>query len=331
MTSRGPRAPKHGRLLPPTAYQGAKQRLAPDIVDLIDPRSDEPFADLCCGSGAVTLEAIAYGVPPELCTMVDAGPWGMFWQAIAEGTFDLAKLKDVLSEVRPEEDGGPARLRALAKTASTDSPEVFVVLQACAFGGKAVTVREGSFGHASFRTRWVPKGNRKPYPACCPLPAELERRVAALCDALAGKVAVAKAWQTPGFRTRWEPTETSVRRSHYNVSSPLGPELVARVDGATTAQGGRLRAIHGDAASYRPSGGVVYADPPYLGTTGYGSTAFDAEAYARASSVPCYVSEARPMPGASAVYPLERGRRAGGLTGGHGQSLVEYLSRYDPA
>lgn len=327
--ARARNTPKHGRLLPPTAYQGAKQRLAPDIVDLIDPRADEPFADLCCGSGAVTLEAIAYGVPPELCTMVDAGPWGLFWQSIAEGTFDLAKLKDVLAEVRPEDDGGPARLKELAKTASTDSPEVFVVLQACAFGGKAVTVREGSFAHAGFRTRWVPKGNRKPYPACCPLPAELERRVVALGDALSGKVAVAKTWHVPGFRARWVPPVGGSNWRHP-VSSPAEGEVVGRVERHAHTLGGRLRAIHGDAAAYRPEGGVVYVDPPYLGTTGYGSTAFDAEVYARRCGVTCYVSEARPMPGASAVYSLERGRRAGGLSGGHAQPLSEYLSRYDP-
>ena len=50
------------KLVPPCSYQGGKQRLAKQIVDIIfeqnEINEDTKFYDLCCGSGAITLELI---------------------------------------------------------------------------------------------------------------------------------------------------------------------------------------------------------------------------------------------------------------------------------
>lgn len=38
------------KLVPPTAYQGGKQAFAPQIIDIIAPKPDDTFYDLCCGT-----------------------------------------------------------------------------------------------------------------------------------------------------------------------------------------------------------------------------------------------------------------------------------------
>ena len=45
----------------PCAYQGGKQRVAVQIVDILleaAPGPDSRFYDLCCGSGAVSIELV---------------------------------------------------------------------------------------------------------------------------------------------------------------------------------------------------------------------------------------------------------------------------------
>ena len=77
------------KLLPPCSYQGGKQRLANQICDIIEEResSDFVFYDLCCGSGAVSIEMVNrdYEV-----VMVDKAPFGLFYEMIGKGIFDLS-------------------------------------------------------------------------------------------------------------------------------------------------------------------------------------------------------------------------------------------------
>lgn len=53
---------------PPATYQGGKQRLAGQILDIIKPTA-EGFADLCCGSGALAIEARGLGIPAAAVTV----------------------------------------------------------------------------------------------------------------------------------------------------------------------------------------------------------------------------------------------------------------------
>lgn len=66
----------------PCAYQGGKQRISKDIVDIIFNKcyidKNTKFFDLCCGSGAFSIELINRGILPENITMVDAGCFGAF-------------------------------------------------------------------------------------------------------------------------------------------------------------------------------------------------------------------------------------------------------------
>jgi D12 class N6 adenine-specific DNA methyltransferase len=87
-------------MLPPVTYQGGKGRLAKQIVQKMAVPAEATFYDLCCGSGAVSLALVETGHSPERIIMVDKGPWGKFWKAIGEGTFDLAVFQsycDILS------------------------------------------------------------------------------------------------------------------------------------------------------------------------------------------------------------------------------------------
>ena len=64
----------------PCSYQGGKQRLAKQIVDIFyaenEINDDTKFYDLCCGSGAVSLELINRGFNPNNIIMIDNGCFG---------------------------------------------------------------------------------------------------------------------------------------------------------------------------------------------------------------------------------------------------------------
>ena len=79
-------------IVAPVTYQGAKHRYAAAIIDQINPRFDEPFYDLCCGSGTVSIELLNRGFNPKLLYMVDSGPWGSFWYSVGKGIFNLNRF-----------------------------------------------------------------------------------------------------------------------------------------------------------------------------------------------------------------------------------------------
>lgn len=77
--------PRRVHLLPPVSYQGGKRRQAPEIVRHMALDPEQEMFDLCCGSGAVSLELISRGHNPAKITMVDAGPWGDVWRLVGAG------------------------------------------------------------------------------------------------------------------------------------------------------------------------------------------------------------------------------------------------------
>ena len=64
------------KVRPPATYQGGKQRLAEQIVAIVQSewhrRTYSDFADLCCGSGAVAIAARLDGIPAASIIMIDA-------------------------------------------------------------------------------------------------------------------------------------------------------------------------------------------------------------------------------------------------------------------
>lgn len=146
--------PRRVHLVPPVSYQGSKRRQAPEIVRHMALDPEQEFYDLCCGSGAVSLELISRGHNPAKITMVDAGPWGDVWRLVGAGEFNLQKLVAFASKVPRGCTHDVAdflvHLRDTVPPDSPDAPYAFLLLQAGAFGGKPVGVRDGRWRISSF-------------------------------------------------------------------------------------------------------------------------------------------------------------------------------------
>jgi hypothetical protein len=126
------------RLEPPVGYTGGKRRFAAPIADRLLAHKPERIFDLGCGSGAVTMELLNRGFPLENLVMVDAGPWGWFWKAVADGTLDIMRVRsffDVILKMDPRHVANfvESDVATLPPTAET-----FLVLQAAAFGSTPV-------------------------------------------------------------------------------------------------------------------------------------------------------------------------------------------------
>ena len=137
-------------------------------------------------------------------------------------------------------------------------------------------------------------------------------------------------WENAYFRDYWEPTATSVRRSPANPMQPSVGELRRRVNALAIAMRG-VTSIHEDIFSILdepiPSNSVVYVDPPYGGTTGYGFR-FDLheflEKYFHVNSAPVFVSEGVALT-ANAVR-LKPGGAKGGISGSRDGRHQEWLT-----
>ena len=176
------------KIKPPATFQGAKQRLAPAIVDAMAPRSDEPFSDLCCGSGAVTIEVASRGVPASLLGMVDDGPWGLVWEEVGAGRFSLDALRRVAAAVPDRVELQVDFLRELRQQpAHVDTSAVFLILQAGSFGGIGIFINNDRWIDRGFRTAWVSKSDpQKRTGTMMPCADAVARRMDVLCDLLLG-------------------------------------------------------------------------------------------------------------------------------------------------
>lgn len=95
--------------------------------------------DLCCGSGAISVELFNVGVSPDQITMVDLSTMGMFCEQVGRGTFDLAKFESLISGIPTDRFKIKEHLENIAKKTWTDGYDIvpeYLVLQAGAFGGK---------------------------------------------------------------------------------------------------------------------------------------------------------------------------------------------------
>lgn len=181
------------RMRVPCAYQGGKQRVAAQIVDhLLEAASgpDARFYDLCCGSGAVSIELVNRGVKPSRIWMLDISPWGAFWSAIGSGTFNMAVFDRILSGLPDDKRDLKAHMLALSALPVGDHEvELYPVLQACSFGGKQIWRKGERWANACFRGYWEPTATsirRSPANPMQPSPSELRRRIGVLADGMKG-------------------------------------------------------------------------------------------------------------------------------------------------
>lgn len=182
------------KLRVPCTYQGGKQRLAGAIVDVFFAENkigaDTRFYDLCCGSGAISIELVNRGISPQNISMLDISSWGAFWAAVGHGTFDMEFFDSILSGLPDDKREYKKHLEGLVSSSSlVHEAELYPILQANSFGGKQITTKNGEWDNACFRDYWEPTANsvrRSPANPMQPSPTELKRRVTAIVRDMVG-------------------------------------------------------------------------------------------------------------------------------------------------
>ncbi|MGP9749712.1 hypothetical protein [Psychrobacter sp. AOP31-B2-9] len=270
----------------PCSYQGGKQRVASQIVDLLleaAPSTNSYFYDLCCGSGAVSIELVNRGIDPSRIRMLDISSWGSFWTAIGSGTFNMGVFDQFLSNLPRDKHDFKTHMSELSKLpVDNHEAEVYPIIQACSFGGKQI---------------WRDNGR----------------------------------WMNACFRNYWEPTATSVRRSPANPMQPSPVELRRRIVALVNGMEG-VTCLKTDIMMLLetpiPSDAVVYVDPPYKSTTGYGFgldiTSF-INTFREISQAPLFISEGVPLNDDALM--LTFGGAKGGISGNRKGKHQEWLSR----
>lgn len=169
----------------PCTYQGGKQRIASDIVDVLlqnNINDDTKFYDLCCGSGAVSIELVNRGISPKNIIMLDKSPWGMFWKMVGSNTFDFNRFKSIVNNIPID----PTKIKdhivkVYKEDASIDTVYKFLILQSASFGGKAIWLKnKNEWCTSSFRGYWLPtetSNRRSPVNPMMPMPKTLLNRV----------------------------------------------------------------------------------------------------------------------------------------------------------
>ena len=281
----------------PCSYQGGKQRLAKQIVDIFykenNINDDTKFFDLCCGSGAISLELINRGFNPNNITMIDNGCFGQFWQDIANGEFDLDIFKREIENL-PNLENIQSYLKKLSDLPVDEDKMVYhyLLLQAGAFGSKQIWIENNRWKNNTFRSYWLPtetSNRRSPVNPMMPMPNTLYNRVEVIVEQLSGSIIASRE---------------SVFDSVY------------RIDEERNKGNKNI---------------IIYIDPPYANTTGYKET-FDIYSLEGQiwSTSPIYISEGYKMQGASESYLLSVGRTKGNISGeAKKKPTEEWLNRFN--
>lgn len=183
----------------PCAYQGGKQRIASKIIDIIleenEVNDETLFYDLCCGSGAISIELVNRGFNPNNIIMVDKSPWGLFWKMIGDGTFSLDVFKlyidDVPKDITKIKNYAKEMLQQSANDGLFNNMIYkFLILQACAFGSSATWVENNRWMKSGgLRDYWLPtetSNRRSPVNPMMPMPDTLYERVEELSLGMEG-------------------------------------------------------------------------------------------------------------------------------------------------
>lgn len=220
---------------PPVTYQGGKQRIASAIVDRIQPKGR--FYDLCCGTGAVSIELVNRGYAPQSITMIDAGPWGLFWRSIGCGEFDADRMREWCNRVPADRSQVKGFMESLsAEPPGGDAVYVFLLLQASAFGGKAIWIEGDRWKNCSFRSYWKPtatSSRRSPVNPMMPMPETLHKRVCEVAVRMRG--VSAECCRIEGVENEIKPGDTAYIDPPYGRTTGYGHQ----VDAASCA--GRIR------------------------------------------------------------------------------------------
>lgn len=274
----------------PCSYQGGKQRLAKQIADIFYEENNiddnTKFYDLCCGSGAVSLELINRGFNPNNVTMIDNGCFGQFWQDIANDEFELNVFRKEIDKL-PSLENIQSYLKELSNHKIDEDKMVYhyLLLQAGAFGSKQIWIENGKWKNNTFRNYWLPTAtsNRKsPVNPMMPMPETLYNRVENIVNQISGCIVASKE---DVFDTLYR-LDTEWENENKNV--------------------------------------IIYIDPPYMNTTGY-KDSFDIYELRRKiqNHYSIYISEGLEMEHADITYLLSKGRTKGNISGDVKKKPVE--------
>lgn len=269
------------KLTPPCAYQGGKQRLNVQILDIIDELYPNiPLVDLCSGSGAVGLEAFNRG---RNITMVDKGCYGAFWESLYNNSFDLEVFKSEIDKI-PSIENIQTYLKEISSKPVDFNKMVYhyLLLQAGAFGSKQI---------------WL-EGDK---------------------------------WKNCSFRSFWQPTETSNRRSVVNPMMPMPYTLYERVETIfNNLDKSKFQAYCMDVIDFLDNNKndfnnkVIYIDPPYKNTLKYGHNVDINKVIDKIDvNTPLFISEGYKMDNATASWCLSKGRSKGNISGDSKKKPVE--------
>lgn len=284
------------QLIPPCSYQGGKQRLSSQIIDIIDKDcnlNDNLFIDFCCGSGAISLELINNGFDSSKVYMIDKGCFGGFYQSIANNDFSLDVFKHEL-DLLPDKENIQKYLQDLSNKKADKDLWIYhyLILQAGAFGSKQIWLNElNEWKNNSFRSLWKPTetSHRKSIVnPMMPMPETLYDRVEKLVLNLSDKI----------HAYNQDIMHDSVENILKELSQSIGEDKI-----------------------------IIYIDPPYLDTTGY-QYSLDIYDCINKFSKYCsciYISEGKRLDNASEIIVLDSGRKKGNITGKVTKEPVEEL------
>jgi site-specific DNA-adenine methylase len=281
-------------LIPPCSYQGGKQRLAKQIVDIIykENNIDEntKFFDICCGSGAVSLELINNNFNSNNITMIDINIFGLFYEYVSKNKFDLNIFKEEIDKL-PDKEYIQLYLKQLSDLPIDEEKLVYqyLLLQAGSFGSKQIYIKDNKWKNNTFRNYWQPtkSSNRKsPVNPMMPMPDTLFERVENIVNKLSGKIV---AYNDDIFNI-------------LNIFSNLDNNV------------------------------IIYIDPPYSNTTKY-KDSFDVyeliDKLKNINDFTIYISEGVELNNAKNTYLLSRGRTKGNISGNVTKKPVEeWLNKF---
>lgn len=288
------------KLKSPTAYQGGKQRIARNIIDIMFPNEvlseNENFYDLCCGSGAITLELFnKYNTLPKNTTMIDNSLWGDFWECVSNGNFIIDRFQDYLKDI-PEDK---SKIIDFVKQLVSENPYdgvfnshiyKFLIIQSNAFGGTPVWIEND---------KWKKGG---------------------------------------GYKDYWLPKEHTNRQSPVNPFAPMPDEMYNRVGNILWELDGFIDGKKSDVMNHTefPEQSIIYIDPPYINTTNYGKSNFNIYDWIEQVShinknITVYISEGFKMENVSESFMLSGKRTKGNIYNTPGNNHVgheEWLNKF---
>lgn len=281
----------------PCSYQGGKQRLAKQIVDVFfnENKIDEntKFYDLCCGSGSISIELINRGIHPNNITMIDNGCFGAFWQAIANDEFELDVFKAEINKL-PSLENIQRYLKELSNKPVDKENMIYhyLLLQAGSFGSKQIWIENGKWKNNTFRSYWLPTetSNRKsPVNPMMPMPNTIYERISHIIDNMSGCITAC---------------QEDVFKSIYRLDEEWSINKTNNV--------------------------IIYIDPPYKNTTGYKETFNIYNVIDNIwNNCPIYVSEGYKMENCESSILLSKGRTKGNISGDIKKKPVEeYLNKF---